>query len=144
MVAIINMILDLAYIFKVTFAGSAIYGFYCILIMVRFLGPVAGVIRNLLYKVNDTASVSDLKSLKWKMDDYKKSGMVLYSTIPFTYLIGTYRLLNFKNFAKQIRIGLAIDFFLNAIAFLIMQSVNNGLLNSRSEDVGYNFEFSPL
>ena len=57
LIAIINLILDLAYIFKVTFAGSAIYGFYCILIMVRFLGPVAGVIRNLLYKVNDTASV---------------------------------------------------------------------------------------
>ena len=51
------MILDLAYIFKVTFAGSAIYGFYCILIMIRFLGPVGGVTRNLLYKVNDTASV---------------------------------------------------------------------------------------
>ena len=78
------------------------------------------------------------------MDDYKKSGMVLYSTLPFTYLIGTYRLLNFKNFAKQVRIGIAIDFFLNAVAFLIIQSVNNGLLNSRSEDVGHEFEFSPL
>ena len=51
------MILDLAYIFKVTFAGSEIYGFYCILIMVRFLAPVAAVVRNLIYKVNDTASV---------------------------------------------------------------------------------------
>ena len=126
------MILDLAYIFKVTFAGSAIYGFYCLLIMTRFLGPVAAVARNLLYRVNDTASVQDLKSLKWKMNDYKKSGIFLYTALPFTYLLGTYRLLNFKNFAKQVRIGLAIDFFLNAIAFLIMQSVNNGLLNTRS------------
>ena len=64
--------------------------------------------------------------------------------MPLSYLTGCYRLLNFKNFHREIGLGLGIDFFLNAIGMLIVQGLNNSYLNTNAAESGLVFEFSNL
>lgn len=72
------------------------------------------------------------------------AGMLLYSALPLSYLTGCYRLLNFKNFHKEIGLGLVIDLLLNAVAMLIVQGLNNSYLNTNAARDGLVFEFSNL
>lgn len=53
---------------------------------------------------------------------------MLYMATPFCLLIGTHRLLNFKNFHSVMGTGLVIDFFLAGCVFLGFQIVNHGNL----------------
>ena len=48
--------------------------------------------------------------------------------MPFSYLTGYFRLLNFKNFPKEIGIGLFMDFFLYVLPLLFIQAINNSTL----------------
>ena len=61
-----------------------------------------------------------------------------------TYFTGSYRLLNFKNFPREIGCGLAFDFFLNAFPLLFIQAINNTTLSQKSFDSGNIFEVSTL
>ena len=63
---------------------------------------------------------------------------------PATYFTGSYRLLNFKNFPSEIGVGLACDFFLNALPLLFIQAINNTTLSQKSLDSGNIFEISTL
>ena len=58
--------------------------------------------------------------------------------------MGTHRLINFKNGSQEIGFGLLIDFFLNAITFLITQTLNHGYLSTDATDAGQVYEFSDM
>ena len=45
--------------------------------------------------------------------------------IPTTFFIGSYRLLNFRNFAKEVGVGLAMDLFLYILPMIMVQALNN-------------------
>jgi len=78
------------------------------------------------------------------MTAHTRYGFLLYTALPFSFLLGTYRLLNFKNFHREIGTGLAIDFFLNCLAMLIIQSLNNTYMNTEAAEADVTYKFSGL
>ena len=76
--------------------------------------------------------------------DYFKKGYMLYSSLPFCYLVGTHRLLNFKNESYEMGVGLLIDFFFAAITFLVAQTLNHGYLSTDATDAQMVYEFSDM
>ena len=56
---------------------------------------------------------------------HTKRGCVLYTAVPLTFFTGSYRLLNFRNFAKEVGMGLAIDFLLYILPMILIQGINN-------------------
>ena len=71
---------------------------------------------------NDIASLRSANTAKSVKEeaDFLKQGYCLYGSLPFSYLVGTHRMLNFKNGSSEMGTGLLIDFFLNAIGFLVL------------------------
>lgn len=125
----INLILDTSYAFLSTFANISFLGFYSVLVLARYAIPIVSIVRNCLYKVgkpfddgNDLASVRSANTSKQAKEeaDYFKHGYFLYIAMPFCYLVGTHRLLNFKNATSEMGTGLIIDFFMNTLAFFII------------------------
>lgn len=55
-------------------------------------------------------------------------GYLLYTALPFHYMTGSYRLLNFKNFPREIGTGIALDFVFYALPMLFVQTNNNATL----------------
>ena len=51
---------------------------------------------------------------------HSQRGCALYTAIPLTFFTGSYRLLNFRNFAKEVGIGLAIDFLLYILPMMMI------------------------
>ena len=47
-------------------------------------------------------------------------------------MTGIYRMLNFRNFHREIAFGLALDCLLNMLAMLIVLAINNSNLNSQA------------
>jgi len=124
-------------------------GFYSFLLLVRYAIPVAGIVRNCMYKVNEPVDIKDTASLKstnskQAKDDaeYIKQGYFLYGALPFCYLVGTHRLLNFKNASSEMGTGLLIDFFLAGIGFLVIQVLNHGYLSTSATDAGQVYEYN--
>ena len=65
--------------------------------------------------------------------------------LPINYLIGSYRLLSFKNFPLEIGCGLAIDFFLYVLPMLFIQGVNGAtMIYDTSFETGHLLELSSL
>ena len=50
---------------------------------------------------------------------------MLYLAVPFSQITGIYRMLNYKNFHKEVAFGLSVDAVLNMLCMLIVQAVNN-------------------
>ena len=48
-----NLLLDIAYFFKQTFANSEIYAVYCVLMAIRFAMPLLNVLRYCVCKLNE-------------------------------------------------------------------------------------------
>ena len=150
----INLVLDTSYAFLSTFASMGLLGFYSVLIVVRYAIPIVGVVRNCMYKVNepiepdaeDLASPRSVNSVKQAKEeaDFFKQGYFLYGALPFCYLVGTHRLLNFKNGSSEMGTGLLLDFFLGGIAFLVTQTLNHGFLSTAATDAGQVYEFSDM
>ena len=125
----INLILDTSYIFLSTFATRGYYGFYSVLLVIRYVVPIVGIVRHTIIDANKPlnfknldASIKSSQAKKRVSDEneYFKKGAILYASLPFCFLIGTYRLLNFKNFNTEMSAGLILDFFISALAFLIV------------------------
>lgn len=111
--------------------------------LIRVLIPLLNALRYCLYKLHQPED----KLQKGQEDEQvgkSCDGVLLYSALPLSYLTGCYRLLNFKNFHKEIGIGLVIDLLLNAVAMLIVQGLNNSYLNTNAAESGLVFEFSNL
>ena len=49
-----------------------------------------------------------------------RDGCVLYTVLPISYFIGSYRLLSFKNFPLEIGSGLAMDFFIYVLPMIFV------------------------
>ena len=86
------------------------------------------------YEIRD-----DAESVYKKQTDHTKAGCMLYTVLPVAYFTGGYRLLNFKNFPGEIGCGLALDFFVNVLPVLFLQSINNATLTEQAFDTGYIF-----
>ena len=126
----INLILDTSYAFLSTFSSMGLLSFYSFMLASRYAIPVVLVVRNCMYKVNkpidedgkeltSPRSANSTKQAKEEADFFKQ-GYFLYGALPFCYLVGTHRLLNFKNSSSEMGTGLLLDFFLGAIAFLVI------------------------
>lgn len=151
----INLIVDTSYVFLSKFAGMGVLGLYLLALAVRYLIPIIGVICNCMYKVNlpiedgvtndalSTRSANTAKQVKEEAD-YVKHGYFLYGALPFSFLVGTHRLINFKNGSSEMGTGLLIDFFLSAVTFLILQTLNHGYLSTEATDNGIVYDFSDL
>ena len=61
-----------------------------------------------------------------------------------TYLTGSYRLLNFRNFPSNIGIGLFLDLFANGLPMILLQAVNNATLSDQDIDSVDVMKFSGL
>lgn len=128
--------------------------FYSFLIAARYAIPIVLVVRNCMYKVNepidkdknDLSFISVTNSAKQAKEeaDFFKQGYFLYGALPFCYLVGTHRLLNFKNSSSDMGTGLLLDFFMGAIAFLVVQTLNHGFLSTDATDAGQIYEFSDM
>jgi len=57
----INLILDTSYIFLSTFAGRGYYGFYSLLLVIRYIVPLLGVVRFYINSVNKPLEIKDTK-----------------------------------------------------------------------------------
>ena len=68
----------------------------------------------------------------------------MYLALPFSQITGIYRLLNYKNFHREIAFGLSVDSLLNMLCMLIVQAVNNSSLQARASENGFSFEFTAL
>lgn len=79
-----------------------------------------------------------------KEAEYFKKGTLLYASLPFCFLMGTHRLLNFKNFNSEMSVGLVMDFFMAGVAFLLVQALNHGSLNASAADADQEFTFTGL
>ena len=134
-----NLIMDTAYLFKQTFAGRGLYAVYCVLMAIRFLIPIMNAVRYCTCRLNDPEIMLVDDGNKATQKQLKVSGMLLYSALPLSYLTGCYRLLNFKNFYKEIGLGLVIDLLLNTVAMLIVQGLNNSYLNTNAAEDGLVF-----
>ena len=55
----INLILDTSYIFLSTFASRGYYGFYSLLLVIRYLIPLLGVLRFYMNSVNKPLEIKD-------------------------------------------------------------------------------------
>ena len=56
---------------------------------------------------------------------------MLYTMLPMTYLTGSYRLIDFKNFPFEIGAGLVLEFFGFALPTLFAQAINNATLHQQ-------------
>lgn len=50
-------------------------------------------------------------------------------SVPLTFFTGSYRLLNFREFAKEVGLGLAIDLFLYTLPMIMVQALNNATVD---------------
>ena len=62
-------------------------------------------------------------------------GVVLYTYLPLTFFTGSHRMLNFKNFKREIIVGLLVDFFCFVLPIILLQSVNNATINPNATSV---------
>ena len=62
---------------------------------------------------------------------HAKRGCLLYIAVPITFFTGSYRLLNFRNFAKEVGIGLSIDLFLYILPMIMVQALNNATVGQQ-------------
>ena len=125
----INLILDTSYIFLSTFGNRGYYGIYSLMLVIRYVIPILGIVRHVVVDSNKPLNFKDLdgsiKSGQAKKrvtdeNEFFKKGTILYASLPFCFLIGTYRLLNFKNFNSEISAGLIMDFFIAGLSFLMV------------------------
>ena len=70
------------------------------------------------YEERDDEAEANQLSPEQKQRQHTILGVYLYSAIPLHYFAGSYRLLDFKNFPKEIGIGWVLDFFLYALPIL--------------------------
>mmetsp|Transcript_4597 Transcript_4597/g.6073 ORF Transcript_4597/g.6073 Transcript_4597/m.6073 type:complete len:107 (+) Transcript_4597:558-878(+) len=103
--------------------------------MCRCIIPFFVALRNVCGKVSNKALnrltedvVDDEDRQRQLQVKHTCRGYLLYTFLPFSYLTGSYRLLNFKNFTSEIGSGLALDFFVNALPLLFIQAINNATL----------------
>ena len=57
----INLVLDTSYAFLSTFYSMGIFGFYSVLLGIRYAIPVFGIVRNCMTKVNEPIGDEGLK-----------------------------------------------------------------------------------
>ena len=69
---------------------------------------------------------------------------MLYLAVPLSQVTGIYRMLNFRNFHKDVAFGLALDCLLNMLAMLIVLAINNSKLNSQAAIKGIDYELTQL
>lgn len=126
-----NLVLDTAYIFLSKFANTTLYGLYVFVLGARYTIVFLAIVRNCIKKVNEPLVIkkenSDKSNGSKQVDKeaaYFKNGVLLYGALPFCYLVGSHRVLNFKNFSSEMGVGLLIDFFSAGIAFLLIQVIN--------------------
>ena len=60
------------------------------------------------------------------------------------HITASYRLLNFKNFHRYIKIGLILDLVGSAIATFIILVVNNSMLSIGAKEAGYTLAYTSL
>ena len=133
-----SLIFDLSYIATQNFSSEGIYAFYCFLILVRFIGPLFNMMRYYFMEMkgqdhrdllSPTNAVLDEESEGKNSDElhaeFKRNGLMLYLAVPFSQITGIYRMLNYKNFHKEVAFGLSVDAVLNMLCMLIVQAVNN-------------------
>lgn len=129
-IMVMSLIADYTYAFKQTFSSKELFVAYLVLLGIRCILPFIISLKNIsrrvckkeknalpasAYQKND-----DADSLVVKQDEHTKNGVILYSALPIAYFTGSYRLIDFKNFPREIGSGLAIDFFINALPLLFI------------------------
>ena len=75
---------------------------------------------------------------------HRQRGCVLYTAVPLTFFTGSYRLLNFRNFAKEVGTGLAIDFLLYILPMIMIQGLNNATVGKQLSSSDVFFSYSGL
>ena len=131
---VVSLVADYTYVVKQTFARSEVFAAYAGLLALRSILPFVIGCKNVYSKVCSSKANAlppliyegeDLKTAIRFQDSHTKSGVYLYSILPFAYFTGSYRLLNFRHFSGEIGSGLAFDLFLNALPLLLLQGFNN-------------------
>ena len=84
------------------------------------------------------------KTSQERLTAFKRNGVLLYLAIPFSQITGSYRLMNYKNFHKEVAFGLSVDAVLNMLCMLLIQAVNNSALVASASEKGFTYEFSTL
>ena len=149
-----TLVADYTYALKQTFSSKDLFLAYIVILAFRVLFPVFIAIKNVCQKVcnrernrlrivieenrNPDAPFATQAQHTW-------FGCLLYSVLPINYLIGSYRLLSFKNFPIEIGCGLAMDFFFYVLPVLFIQGVNGATMVQHSAvESGHILELSSL
>ncbi len=129
LIVCINLVIDTLYIYRSIFAGEKLYYGYCTMLFLRFTLPFILVLKRLVcikrcQKADELHEQADLEAKESMRTKHFKCGFVLYASMPLAYVTGVYRLFNFKNFSKEIGIGITFDFLLSLIPFMTLQVLN--------------------
>lgn len=136
----ITLVADFMYTFKTTFSSKELLVICVAIYGLRFANPFLVVIKNLCKKVcnkeKNTLPAALVyeerddndKSVEERQKEHTNLGYLLYTALPFHYLTGSYRLLDFKNFPSEIGTGLVLDFVFYALPMLFVQTINNATL----------------
>ena len=134
-----SLVADYTYAFKQTFSSKALFVAYLGLLGIRCVLPVLLACKSVCNKVqnkernalpaNAYRENEDPDTMYSKQQEHTKNGQILYVFLPLSYFTGYYRLLDFKNFPSEIGTGLALDFALNALPLLFIQTINNATLS---------------
>ena len=125
---------DFVYLYKKTFSSKLWIAIYCGLLGLRLILVPIIFLRYACVKLCGTGSVfkttedPDSKTYKQNLARFKSNGCLLYSVLPLTFFFGSFRLLNFRNFASEIAVGLALDLFTNILPLILIQGLNNATL----------------
>lgn len=134
------IVIDFTYLFKEVFSTklyfllyNAILGFrifFSLILMVCWIS------KRVFGENGKVETQLDPNSPEGKMVQmrHERMGCLLYMAVPLTYFTGSYRMLDFRNFAKEVGIGLGIDLFLYILPMILVQHVNDATVSMLFDD----------
>lgn len=127
LVMMTSLVADFAYVMKQPFSSKQLYIAYIAILCLRCILPILTILKSLCNKVMNKALnrltdivVEDEGRREQLQRKHTCHGYLLYTFMPLSFLTGSYRLLNFKNFTSEIGTGLALDFFGNTLPLLFV------------------------
>lgn len=126
---IANVITELAYLTTHQFTSISFYLTYlavCVFKAVLVVALALFKLKRMVIGKKPTSynNVYDNEMKNKLHNEFRNHGILLYISICFTYYTGVYRLIDAKNFAKEIGIGFGVD-ILFTLGLLFIQGMNN-------------------